>query len=176
MIVPLDDDFIRRVTSYTAHFLKVAIGLFGKESSWHGCEGGYFCIANHKTGLPYLIVPIGKTSNSRAESYFALCQKEIRKLAGHPRYASNRQCSETNPREYACAVRGGKYIFSLSGFPAPGSETILASVVAMLEDAIWADTQIILLPAASDNPYWPPMLEAVKKLRDDEDLNQVIGT
>lgn len=144
--------------------LHVALKLFGAQSGWQEKSGMYLCVADHKTGLPLAVVPIGQVPVERAEKYARLSQEKALRLAQHPEHSSSWESRNQLKDEWGGAVRVGVFIISISGLPELGDEAV-ALEVAWPRDTEAALELIAEIAEKSNNPYRENLSKAVREER-----------
>jgi hypothetical protein len=95
-------------------------------------HGGYFTIADVKTGAPLLIKGIGHVLPEKFEKYAMLSQEKARRLASHPDHVTSAQSRDPDQMRYAGAVSAKNYIFSFSGMDEEHDEALCLSVAFKL--------------------------------------------
>lgn len=136
----------------------LAIEKFGSEEGWVGREGGYFCVADGKNGLPLLTVLIGKVPLEKALRYLNLCQEKAARLSMYPGHGSSWESRNPEENQWGGAIRvGTDFIFSLSGFPELGDEAVMLDTAWHInEPRVTLDR----IAQHSGNQYWPVLRAA----------------
>jgi len=96
--------------------------------------GGFFCIANGKTGLPYLVKVVGNPPEDKREAYFFFAREKARRLAEHPEHMSSWESRNPELDQWGGAVRRGDFIFSFSGLPELADEAL---ILCLLQPNNW---------------------------------------
>ncbi len=91
--------------------------------------GGFFCIADGKTGLPLLVKVVGSPPEDKGEKYFSFAQEKARRLAKHPEHMSSWESRDPESDQWSGAVRYGGLIFSFSGLPELADEALILSLL-----------------------------------------------
>lgn len=86
---------------------------FNKRDSF----GGYLCLANPQTGVPYLLLGMGEVWPDKQQKYFEICQEKAIRLASYPDHFSSAQSRCDSEGKYPGAIRTKDMIFSFSGLP-----------------------------------------------------------
>lgn len=138
-----------------------ALDQFRGDPLWAGRSGGYFCIADGKTGLPVFVAIIGDIPVENAARYWGLCQEKATRLAGYPNHCSSWQSRNPEAMQYAGAIRVRNLIFSFSGLSEAGDEAAMLLVaVSIGAEGLFAETMAIA--ALSQNKYCKPLLWIVQ--------------
>ncbi|KKP89096.1 MAG: hypothetical protein UR94_C0043G0007 [Parcubacteria group bacterium GW2011_GWA2_36_10] len=80
-------------------------------------RGGFLCIADAFTGLPWLIFNIGEVEEDRWEKCLAYCQEKARRLAEHPNHLASAESRDEDKGQWGGAIRADGIIISFSGLP-----------------------------------------------------------
>ena len=131
--------------------------LFREEDEWKGRDGGYFCLADAETGLPYLVTLIGSVSGDKAEKYCAFAQEKARRLASRPDHVSSWQSRNPKKEKYGGAIRYWGFIHSFSGFSELGDEALMLLASYYATPTAIRVSFIDVVVALSSNPYWKPL-------------------
>ena len=143
--------------------LHLALKTFGSRDEWKWRSGIYLCVADRKTGLPYLLIPIGKVPVGKAERYAHLALEKALRLANHSVHKSSWESRNPDSDKWGGAIRAGAFIISISGLPELGDEAVALQVV-------WPqDEPVQEIAAKSGNPYWKQLSEVVEEERSYEE-------
>lgn len=122
------------------------------DERWAGKHGGYFIIADGKTGLALLVVAIGDLPLEKAPKRFVFSQEKACRLALWPTDESSYRTRNPEKNRWGGAIRFRDKILSFSGLPEHGDEA------AMLNTGCMADQGFLeaaaRIAALSNNPYW----------------------
>ena len=149
----LTEDAINRILPSAIRALNTVISMFGNEDGWELRSGGFFCLADARTGLPWVIAQLGEISNEKVEKYLAFCQEKARRLALHPEHTSSWQSRNPEDNQWGGAIRCGKYIYSFSGLPELGDEALMMYAAAICDGLLYT-SNLDTIALNSSNPYW----------------------
>ncbi len=100
---------------------------------WGNHYGGCFCLMSNSTGKVILLTFIGKPEAKKWDKYMRLAQEKAQRLFKHPSDTTSWDSRDDAKERYPGAVRGTRYIYSFSGFPAYGDTLAMACVAEEIE-------------------------------------------
>lgn len=135
------------------------------DREWHG---GYCCVADAKTGLPFAIVGVGDAPPEKWPKYLTLCQEKASRLASHPDHWSSTQSRDDDKGRYPGAIRTDQadMLLSFSGLPATLDEALMLTVA--IYQIILKEEKAREIATVWDNT---DALERVLKIADDIKLH-----
>jgi hypothetical protein len=151
-ITELSRHAILKIITHAYFAVSEAKARLHDEPGWTGREGGYFCLADGRTGFPYAIVLIGSVPEEKSAKYLALCQEKALRLVSNPQHVSSWESRDPENGKWGGAVRVDNLIYSFSGFPELGDEATMLATAAAWRPCTRAEIYQII--ARSDNPYW----------------------
>ncbi len=116
---------ITEIISQAYSAVSKAEALFGKKSEWQGRTGGFLCVADSASGLPYVMALIGSVPTEKFQKCFSFCQEKAVRLAAHPTDLSSWESRDSSNGRYGGAIRVQDRIFSFSGAPELGDEAMM---------------------------------------------------
>lgn len=123
------DDFL------TESIIFSASDLFKTMRQLHNNDyhGGYLCITDPKTGIPYLTLGLGQAMPEKWEKYLEFSMEKARRLAAHPEHVCSAQSRNDQTNQWPGAIRTRKIIISFSGLPWEIDETYCLLLAHVLE-------------------------------------------
>ncbi len=120
---------IRKALENPTHSLFEVLREFNQRDSY----GGYLCLANPQTGVPYLLLGMGEVWPDKQQKYFEICQEKAIRLASYPDHFSSAQSRCDSEGKYPGAIRTKDMIFSFSGLPWQLDETFMLFLAMSLD-------------------------------------------
>jgi hypothetical protein len=133
---PLTGSDIVRIVDEVGKAIKLLVDL--PDNPRPESKGGYLSIFSGKTGVLLFSVLIGEVPPEKVEKYSNLSREKAQRLLKNPGHLSSWQTRNPEEDKYGGAIRviletGQEFIFSISGFPEVGDETVvLVSAISTL--------------------------------------------
>lgn len=121
-----------------------------------GSLGGYLCIAREEDGLPLAVILFGDMPREKCEGRLEFSQEKAKRLASHPDHKTSWESRDPANNKWGGAIRGKKYIISVSGLPEELDEVVSALFAYAINDLDVEDAKAFL--AANDNEYYKAKL------------------
>ncbi len=93
----------------------------------HDHRGGYFCIADNKTGEPLDLVKLGEMKQTKEGRYEMLAQEKARRLAEHSAHRTSYESRNPQLDRWGGAIKVS-HIFSFSGLSEALDEALVLVV------------------------------------------------
>ena len=161
----LDRVFRRNVGEALEEFFDKLRGLHDRPG-----HGGYFTIADGRTGYAFLSEGIGEVEEEKSPRFqLNSAEEKPRRLAQHPEHMSSWQSADLDlpsdqRKKFAGAVRCGDYIFSFSGLPEMLDEAVVL-VVAVMSGELHKDAAMAMAKMSS-NEFYAKVLAIATTSRD----------
>lgn len=143
-----------------SNVLRKAVARFGRKKEWAGRSGAYLCIADASSGLPLFIALVGEVPDDKGEKYLVFCQEKARRLAAYREHQTSYESRDPGQNKWGGAVRGGEFIFSMSGLPELGDEAVMLALLCDLKEAtqspIFGGREPVQL--GHQNEYWDELV------------------
>lgn len=121
-----------------------------------GSLGGYLCIARAEDGFPLAIIQFGDMPHDRLSGRFEFCQEKAQRLAEHPGHMTSYESRDPSSNKWGGAIRGKKYIYSISGLPEQLDELVSALFAYAVDDLDPPEAKVFL--EVNDNEYYKAKL------------------
>jgi len=122
-----------------------------------GDAGGYLCIGDNTTGVPFLLTLIGNMPEERARACAGFAQEKNRRLGANLHHRTSWESRDEEKEQYPGAVRGKQLLWSFSGFPSKTDEAaMLVSAIRCGDMTIEEATEIV---GITGNPVFHKLRE-----------------
>jgi hypothetical protein len=138
--------------------------FFKEDPQWKGRSGGYFCLADGKTGEPICSPSqVGPVNPEKARKYYELSEEKARRLAEHLDHQSSYQSRNPDAGQWGGAVRiSDDFIFSLSGYPELGDEALMLILADNYYTSSSASAIVRDIARGNGNPYLEPLFKHIQ--------------
>lgn len=115
--------------AYLINSMEIAVKAFSELVTCPAPEkiGGVLTVLDSVTGMPLLIVPIGKLDEEKVEKYFNLSLEKAKRVFSTG-LMSSWATRDPEASKWGGAIRCQRFIFSFSGLPEVGDESVCIAV------------------------------------------------